>query len=64
MSRPVTSVEARKANAPIQPIYLEGKVVGHIYKIGDGFQYRPKGQKKGGKVFLSFVACVRSLEDE
>lgn len=44
------------------PVRLEGHVVGHITHLSDGrFQYFPKGKSKGGEVFNSFTACVRSL---
>lgn len=32
-------------------VRINGQICGEIRKVGDGFQYFPKGQKTGGRVF-------------
>jgi len=47
-------------------VKLDGKLVGVIKKSGDdrgyGWRYFPKGDKVGGEVFASVIACKRSIE--
>lgn len=47
-------------------VISENKVLGHIHKIKDGFQYRPRGARKKfwGDVFSSFKEIAKSLEGE
>ena len=45
-------------------VFLDGKEVGRIHKVGNGWSYFPKGQKKGGEVFKSLAACKFSLRDD
>jgi len=45
-------------------VYLDGKHIGNILKVKDGFQYFPKGKKTGGEVFPTLEEVKRSLEDE
>jgi len=43
-------------------VKLDGKLVGHIWKKLEGFQYIPKGQKTGGAFFPTVRECKNSLE--
>lgn len=45
-------------------VLLDGKRVGEIRSVEGGFQYFPKGQKKGGEVFQTLIDCKKSLSDE
>jgi hypothetical protein len=49
-----------KARAPVR---LDGKVVGEIRVVSNGYQYFPTGEKTGGEVFQNIEACKRSLGD-
>jgi len=51
-------------NATTIAVLLENKRVGEIRKVEDGFQYFPKGQRKGGEVFPTVAACKQSLAEE
>jgi len=51
-------------NANTIAVLLENKRVGEIRTVEGGFQYFPKGQRKGGEVFPSLAACKQSLADE
>ncbi len=42
-------------------VRLDGKHVGEIRKVKDGFQYYPKGQKTGGVVFSNVAEVQNSL---
>ncbi len=43
-------------------VKLDGKIIGHIKYVEGGWQYFPKGQKKGGEVFKSLMQVQLSLE--
>lgn len=44
-------------------VYLDGKRVGEICKMTDGFQYWPKGSRmEGGEIFPTLRECKQSLE--
>jgi len=45
-------------------VRLDGKIVGEIRSIANGFQYFPKGQKKGSEIFESLSAIKKSLIGE
>jgi len=45
-------------------VLLENKRIGEIRSVEGGFQYFPKGQKKGGEVFPTLAACKQSLAEE
>jgi len=45
-------------------VLLENKRIGEIRTVDGGFQYFPKGQKKGGDVFPTLAACKQSLAEE
>ncbi len=42
-------------------VKLDGKHVGEIRKVKDGYQYYPKGEKNGGAVFENVSAVQNSL---
>lgn len=42
-------------------VRLDGTLCGEIRKVKDGYQYYPKGQKKGGAVFNSVPDVQNSL---
>jgi hypothetical protein len=44
-------------------VKLDGKTVGAIKTVTDGFQYQPKGSKLVGEVFPTVEAVKRSLEN-
>ncbi|CAB3784578.1 hypothetical protein [Pararobbsia alpina] len=44
-------------------VRLDGKKIGEIRKVPDGFQYFPKGQKKGGFIYSTQDNCRKSLEE-
>lgn len=52
---------SQKGHGTLQ-VKLDGKIVGSIRSVAGGFQYVPKGQTEGGKVFGSVVLCKQSLE--
>lgn len=43
-------------------VLLDGKRVGKIRVVPNGFQYVPKGGSNAGKVFATISECKRSLE--
>ena len=45
-------------------VSLDGRLVGEIRKVTGGYQYFPKGAKKGGEIFRSVGDVKRSLSDE
>lgn len=49
-----------------QPVHvkvkLDGKYIGDIKEVANGFQYFPKGKKVGGEVFHTLALCKESLE--
>jgi hypothetical protein len=45
-------------------VFLDGRRVGVINSLATGWQYVPEGQRKGGDVFTSLPALIRSLEGE
>jgi hypothetical protein len=45
-------------------VRLDGKIVGQIRKVTDGFAYFPKGQTTGGKVLPTVNAVKRTLEND
>jgi len=45
-------------------VYLDGKKVGIIKRVIGGYQYFPKGSKKGGEVFFLLSSVKKSLESE
>lgn len=42
-------------------VRLDGKVVGEIRKVTDGWQYFPRGQRKGGVVFPTLDAVKKDI---
>jgi hypothetical protein len=42
-------------------VFLDGKKIGTIKEVKDGFQFYPNGQKIGGAVFPTLQACKNSL---
>jgi hypothetical protein len=47
-----------------EDVYLEGKLVGQIRYVKEGWQYFPKGSRKGGEVFSNLSDCEKSLSEE
>jgi hypothetical protein len=45
-------------------VRLDGRKVGEIRMLPNGFKYYPRGAKTGGESFPSLEACKSSLEDE
>jgi hypothetical protein len=43
-------------------VYLEKKRIGAIKQVTGGYQYFPKGKRKGGEIFKSVMQCMVSLE--
>lgn len=44
------------------PVRLDGRVVGTIKPVPDGWQYFPLRHKQGGEVFATADECQKSLE--
>lgn len=44
-------------------VLLEGKIVGFIQKIPNGYQYFPNGKKSGGEIFETVKEVKNSLEN-
>lgn len=42
-------------------VKLDGKLIGEIKIVKGGYQYYPKGQKRGGEVFPVLSLCKYSL---
>lgn len=42
-------------------VRLEGKIIGEIRTLANGFQYFPKGRRTGGEVFGDLKAIKQSL---
>lgn len=57
--------DARRTH-PFGPVVvrLDGRVVGKIWAVSSGYQYRPKNAGVGGDVFPTLAACQASLEPE
>ncbi len=45
-------------------VRLEGKIVGEIRTVANGYQYFPKGQRKGGDVFPDLASVKRDIIGE
>ncbi|MCP4650379.1 MAG: hypothetical protein GY853_09920 [PVC group bacterium] len=45
-------------------VKLDGKIVGVIKKVKEGYSYFPKGLKDGGEIFNSITEVQNSLEFE
>lgn len=45
-------------------VQLDGKTVGEIRKVADGFQYFPKGQTVGGQVWSTVGECKCDIEGD
>lgn len=45
-------------------VRLEGKIVGEIRSVATGFQYFPKGQKKGGDIFPTIGKVIQSIVND
>ncbi len=45
-------------------VKFDRKIVGHIKKVNDGWQYFPKGKKTGGEIFRTYQQAQKSLEAE
>ena len=45
-------------------VKLDGKVIGKIVGVKDGFYYTPKGSKARGETFPTERACKRSIEGD
>lgn len=43
-------------------VYLDGVHVGNIKRVPAGYQYWPKGRKKGGEVYATLSLVQHSLE--
>ena len=50
-------------SAPIR-VRLDGKIVGTIQPVLNGWRYFPKGSRDGGETFPTVVQVQRSLEDD
>ena len=48
---------------PLQ-VSIDGRLAGEIRKVTGGYQYFPKGIKKGGRVFNKIGEVQRSLSEE
>jgi hypothetical protein len=46
------------------PVKLDGRRVGTIRNVRDGWQYQPTGSRHMGEVFLTVNECKRSIEAE
>ena len=44
-------------------VRLDGKIVGSIKEVHEGYQYFPKGSMHGGEIFATANAVKLSLED-
>jgi hypothetical protein len=52
-------------NMPVgYKVKLDGKVVGEIKRLSNGWQYYPINAKFGGMIFDTLVECKRSLEED
>lgn len=45
-------------------VFLASKRIGTIFRIKDGYHYRPLKSKLGGDTFSTLDQCKRSLEHE
>lgn len=45
-------------------VLLDRKRVGIIQRVGDGWQYQPKGAKVGGEILPTVSAVKQSIEAE
>lgn len=45
-------------------VRCDGKICGEIRKVKNGFQYFPKGQKLGGRIFDSITEVQNSLQED
>lgn len=50
-------------DAPVR-VRLDGKIVGTIQPVLNGWRYYPKGSKEGGQAYSTIGEVQRSLEDE
>ena len=42
-------------------VKLDKRIIGKIKQVNGGWQYFPKGSKRGGEVFSTESACKQSL---
>lgn len=42
-------------------VKLEGRLIGRVKQVGEGYQYFPSGKKTGGDVFTKIQDCINSL---
>jgi len=45
-------------------VRLEGKIIGHILKVKNGYQYKVKNSKHRGQVFPHIHLVKQSLEEK
>lgn len=45
-------------------VILSGRLVGCIWAVPGGWQYRPKGHKDGGEIFARLEDCKRSVQGD
>lgn len=43
-------------------VRLDGKRVGEIIHLANGYAYKPEGSRKCGPVFATLAGCKRSIE--
>jgi len=51
-----------KAEGNPVKVKLDGRVIGEIRRVPEGWQYYPKGRKNGGDVFSSYARVKQSIE--
>lgn len=42
-------------------VKVDGRIVGEILQVKDGYQYKPKNSTSRGEVFKTKVECMHSL---
>lgn len=58
---PQTGLDPKKHPVKVK---LNGRIIGHIKSVEGGWQYFPKGQKKGGEISKSMMKVQLSLESD
>ncbi len=53
-----------QTKSSIVTVKSEKRIVGEIRPVMEGWQYFPKGENTGGKVFLTLQLCKNSLTEE
>lgn len=60
----ITFIAKTKEPNSIITVKLDKKIIGEIRPVTGGWQYYPKGMKKGGEVFENLSLCQKSLTEE